>query len=229
MQEQFIINSELTEQIPLELDYELVFWIFIGINLTFFAIAKTSNQNYFKSLFTTAIINRQLNQNVQEDLKLSSTSSILLTLTYFTSLALLISHLAFGEHSIGALFLFSVLLGASLLKWAVIMSISFLTQTKNGILEHIYNHFIFFQIGGILLTFILFATHFFSTTWQEYISIGLAIIIGLLVLIREAQSLLRALKARVPVLYIILYLCTLELLPLVVLIYGLTNNFKGLN
>ena len=229
MQDQLIQNSELNNQIPLEIDYEFVFWTFIGLNLMFFALAKSSNQNYFKSLFTTAIINRQLNQNIQEDLKLASTASILLTITYFTSLSLIISHLAFGEHSIGALLIFSVLIGMSILKWAVVMSISYLTQTKNGILEHIYNHFIFFQIGGIVLTFILFASHFFPTGWQEYISIGLAVVISLLVLLREIQSLLRALKARVPVLYIILYLCTLELLPLIVIIYGLINNFKGLN
>ena len=229
MQDQLKTNSNLIEQIPLEIDYEVVFWIFIGLNLVFFAIAKSTNQNYFKSLFTTAIINRQLNQNLQEDLKLTSTASILLTLTYFTSLSLIISHLAFGEYSIGALLLFAILTGLILLKWAIVMSIAYLTQTKNGILEHVYNHFIFFQIGGIVLTFILFATHFLPATWQEYISIGLAVIIGLLVLLREIQSLLRALKARVPVLYIILYLCTLELLPLTVIIYGLTNEFKGLN
>lgn len=229
MQDQLINNPGLSNQIPIEINYELVFWIFIGLNLIFFAIAKTSNQNYFKILFTTAIINRQLGQNVQEDLKLNSTASILLTVSYFTSLALLISDLVFGEHSIAALFIFGILVSLILLKWAVIMSISFVTQTKSGILEHIYNHAIFFQIGGVLLTFVLFASHFFPEAWQVYISIGLVIIIGLLLLLREIQSLLRALKARVPVLYIILYLCTLELLPLVVLIYGLSNDLKGLN
>lgn len=196
MQDQLVHNSSLLEQVPLEIDYEIVFWLFIGLNLVFFAIAKNSNQNYFKSLFTTAIINRQLNQNLQEDLKLTSTASVLLTITYFTSLALIISHLAFGEHSIAAILLFSILVGMSLLKWAIVMSIAFLTQTKIGILEHIYNHFIFFQVGGIILTFILFATHFLPSAYQEYISIGLAVLIGLLILLREIQSLLRALKGK---------------------------------
>ena len=222
-------TNQFGENSFISFDFEWSFWIFMLLNLIFFAIAKSAHADYFKSLFRTAIINRQLLQNVQEDLKITKYYSYLLTLTYFTSLSCLASQIYTGSFSAVALPFLGILIGAILLKWLIVGLISFVTKTKAGTTEHILNHVIFFQIGGMILTPILILTHFVSEDLQFLISIVLVAIIGLLILIREIQSLLRALKARIPALYIILYLCTLELLPILLIVAVIANNFKGLN
>jgi hypothetical protein len=199
------------------------------LNLVFFAIVKSAQPGYFKSLFRTAIINRQLLQNVQEELKITKYYSLLLAFTYFSSFGCIISQLTAESYSTFALPIVGILCAAIILKWLVIWMISFVSKTSSGTTEHLYNHAIFFQLGGIILSPILILTHFVSEDLQFLISIALASIIGLLILLREAQSLLRALKARIPALYIILYLCTLELLPAVLLTCVIVNNSKGLN
>ena len=210
--------------------FEWSFWLFMLLNLICFAIVKSAQNGYFQSLFRTAVINRQLLQNTQEDLKLTKYYSYLLTFTYFSSFSCILSHLitedSYSEYAIP---IFGVLVGIILLKWLVIWMISFVSKTSSGTTEHILNHAIFFQLGGLILTPILIITHFIAEPYQWAISLGLVVIIGLLILIREIQSLLRALKARIPALYIILYLCTLEMLPVGLVIAVIANNFKGLN
>ena len=193
--------------------FEWSFWVFMIFNLVCFALVKSVQNGYFKSLFRTAIINRQLLQNVQEDLKLTKYYSYLLAFTYFTSFACILIHFISNSYSEFAIPILGGLLSITVLKWLVIWMISFVSKTNSGTTEHILNHAIFFQIGGLILTPILILTHFAPTIYQMAISIGLVAIIVLLILIREIQSLLRALKARIPALYIILYLCTLEMLP----------------
>ncbi|UKN03635.1 DUF4271 domain-containing protein [Paracrocinitomix mangrovi] len=214
---------------PLHINYEVIFWICMAINLLFIAIAKTLNQQYISLLFNTAIYNRYLIQNTQEELKLNSTSSILLTITYFLNLAALSSYqLAFGYNEV-ILYFVGTLLAASLIKWLVMWILIFVTENRSGISEHIMNHFIFYQLGGIILTPILILSHFFNENIHETIVLACLIFAGFLILFREAQSILRALKARISILYIILYLCTLELVPLILIINVFVTDSAGLN
>jgi phosphate starvation-inducible membrane PsiE len=198
-------------------------------NLVFFAILKTTQPNYLRSLFTTVILNRQLMQNVQEELKIQTIPSFLLTFSYFNCLAIILGFIANEPHNDFTLFFLLILWSAMVLKWLVMIGISFVSQTKSGIQEHLYNHALFFQLGGLILTPFLIFTHFFPESWQYPISIGLAAIVVCLIFLREIQSLIRSLKARVNPLYIILYLCTLELLPLLLIIHALANNSEGIN
>ncbi|MFT4599984.1 MAG: hypothetical protein ACI857_000152 [Arenicella sp.] len=219
----------MNEGLEITTNYDTIFWVLMLINLIFIAILRTTQTEYIKSLLTTAALNRYLLQNVQENLKLSTIPSFLLSLTYFNCLGVIVSYIAFETHSDFSLLFLLILCGAMLLKWLIMISITYLSQTKSGIQEHLYNHAVFFQLGGLILTPILILTHFFPEGWQWSISIGLGVFVAILILLREIQSLIRSLKARVNPLYIILYLCTLELLPLVLIIHALVNNNEGLN
>lgn len=201
----------------------------MSLNLILISIAKTLNQNYIGSLFSTAIINRQLLQKTQEELKLGSASSILLTVTYFTSIAALVSFVAVQEYGNTVLLLIGILLGSALFKWVLMWLLSFIIQFRGGIVEHGMNHLIYYQVAGIILTPILILTHFLPVESYQFVAWGSLIIAVLIILVREIQSIGRALKSRVSVLYILLYLCTLELMPLVLIIYAFVNNSAGLN
>lgn len=209
--------------------YEVYFWVLMSLNLILISIAKTLNQNYIGSLFSTAIINRQLLQKTQEELKLGSASSILLTVTYFTSIAALVSFVAVQEYGNTVLLLIGILLGSALFKWVLMWLLSFIIQFRGGIVEHGMNHLIYYQVAGIILTPILILTHFLPVESYQFVAWGSLIIAVLIILVREIQSIGRALKSRVSVLYILLYLCTLELMPLVLIIYAFVNNSAGLN
>jgi hypothetical protein len=227
MQSEFLLSIGVGTS--LVRDYEFYFWILMGASLLCIAIAKTSNQYYFGSLFTTAIINRQLLQKTQEELKLNSTSSILLTLNYFLTTALLVVYIAQGEYQVITLYIFAGLLAGTLFKWAGMWFLAHLTQNRQGIAEHGMNHLIYYQVGGLVIAPILFLSHFFPDNIYYVIVFGCLIFLVFLLLFREIQSIARALKARVAPLYIILYLCTLELMPLVLIIYAFVVNFVGLN
>ncbi|MBD3637968.1 MAG: DUF4271 domain-containing protein [Crocinitomicaceae bacterium] len=215
--------------VPIESNHEIYFWVLMGLNLIFIAIAKTLNQDYISVLFNTAIINRQLLQKTQDELKLGSASSVLLTLTYFSNLSIILAYTASGTYGKTALIIAGVLIGSVLIKWLAMWFVAFVSEFRGGISEHGMNHLIYYQVGGILLTPILFLSHFFSENIYSKIILGCLIISGLLILLREIQSLGRAIKSRISPLYIILYLCTLELMPFVLVIYAFVNNYAGLN
>ena len=187
------------------------------------------DHNYISALFNTAIINRQLLQNTQEELKLGSTSSILLTLIYFNNLAIMFTYLAFEAYGIFMLVILGILLAAALVKWLAMWSIMFVGEYRSGVTEHGMNHLIFYQVGGIILTPVLFISHFFPNEIYHFIIIGCLIFAGVLLIYRDIQSIGRAIKARVSPLYIILYLCTLEIMPLVLIMYAFVNKNSGLN
>lgn len=214
---------------PIRSNYEMFFWILMGANIILIALAKNLNQNYFRALFRTAIFNRHLLQNVQEELKLQSASSILLTLTYFTNLAVLFSFALSSDYGKFMLILLGVLVGAALIKWAAMWSAMFVVEQRSGIIEHGMNHLIFYQVGGLILTPILIVSHFFPSEIYELIVFGCLIFTGVLLLYRDVQSIGRAIKVRISPLYIILYLCTLEIMPFVLIIYAFVNNNTGLN
>jgi len=214
-----VIEFELNK-----VEYDAIFWLFMLFNLIAVAVVRARRERYFSVLLDTALQNRHLVQNLQEEFKQNKPSSVLLTLTYFTSLSALISYFVSKSFNDYAAPLILLLIGLFLLKWIAMYSIVFFTQSRSGIYEHFYNHTVFYQIGGIVMTVVLIFIHFLPDEFQNVAAITLLSIVLILLLLRETLSLFRALKSRVPALYIILYLCTLELLPALLLWHLLVNN-----
>lgn len=197
---------------------EWLFWILIGFNVVVLAIVRTTQPGYLAVLFRTGFYNRQIYQNTQELLRLNSIGSYLLVLAYIVSITLLVvSFLPFHSN----VFTLTILGGSViyvLLKYLAIKSIAFVSEISDGLTEHWWNHLIFFQITALVITPLMVFTHYLDATIQPYIHYSLAFLVMIIVLIREYQSILRSFQQRLPIIYIILYLCTLELIPLVVFI-----------
>ncbi|MFT5823235.1 MAG: hypothetical protein ACI8ZM_004496 [Crocinitomix sp.] len=218
MEPQDFINeiSQLGEPIELTNRFNLIFWALMAFNLIVFALVRTFNPGYLRLLFRTAFNNRQLINNIREDLNLRGITSLLLNLTYFTSVGIIAWKTTHSDvHDLILILLGAALIGA-FIKLITIQLLIFFTTSKIGLQEHFINHLLFFQIGGIILTPILIFTQYIPASYREITLISILILLALIIIIREFQSLTRAIQHKISYFYIILYLCTLELLPLVV-------------
>lgn len=226
-----IINyiDTVNEAMPRTDNFNLVFWVLMGFNLVVFAFVRTLMPGYIPALFDTALHNRQLINNLREELNFKRIPSILLNLTYFHTIGILI-WLAVEQKNEMAIVTFSLFaLGLAIIKLIIIRFTSFVTNVQFGLQEHLLNHLIFFQVGGIILTPILIFTHYIPANYVNLLLIVLAVIIALLIVLRELQSLIRAIQYNISIFYIILYLCTLELLPILIGIRLILRDSEILN
>lgn len=205
--------------------FAYVFWILMSLNLVVIALVKSRNPGYFRSLFTLSIFNRQLLNSAKEEIKLGGGSGFLLSFTYFNCFAIIASFYLLEEINLYSLLILMIVVIASLIKLGIIRLISFLSQTYLGTIEHFFNHLLFFQIASLILTPLLIITFFLENEYKSAVYLGLVLVVMFIIFVRELQSLFRAFQARVSILYIILYLCTLELLPLILII----KTFIGSN
>lgn len=216
-------TAEIGSNSPITSRFQWGFWVLIAFNLAALAYVRTVSPAYLSILFRTGVYNRQLYQNVQEDLRLGGAGSILLTLSYFNCFALVVTGII-NQFSYSAVWLFLGLTAAVfVIKYVLIAAVRVLTETRDGISEHWINHLIYFQIIALVLTPVLALTHFLSPELQFSVFLGAAGFIAFLIVWRDFQSFMRASRLRLPLIYIILYLCTLELIPLVVLIRVLVS------
>jgi hypothetical protein len=111
-------------------------------------------------------------------------------------------------------------------KFSAINLIGTLYETREQAETHIYNIFLFNSVSGIFLTGILvftYFTYFFSDSFILAIS---GISITFITLYKIIQLLLNEKTVnKIPFFYNLLYFCTLEILPLVVAIKALMENF----
>lgn len=221
-----LINSatDLGNTIEVDRSFNIIFWILILVNLICLSASKSLNSSYLKSLFTTGIFNRQLLQNFQEELRLFSLSSFLLTLAYLNCLALILSMYFLQGVASESLMILGGVAVVLLLKFGVMWLTGFFAQSTAGIYEHFLNHLVYMQIAGIILTPLLIFTFYLPPGYRSIAIAVLAIITLLFLFIRELYSLARAVRSRISLLYIILYLCTLELLPLVLVIRAFVSE-----
>lgn len=211
-------TSQLGPEHALNQGFDWIFWSLMLFNVIALAYVRTALPGYITVLIRTGVYNRQLYQNVQETLRLNSAGSVFLTLGYLNCFAVLVQ--TFIPNSPASMIW--ILLGVGsivfIIKFCLIRFLGFLTESREGLTEHWINHLIYFQIITLVLTPLLCLTHFAPQTVQPVIGITIASFMVIMILLRDIQSFMRAIRQRVLVVYIILYLCTLELIPLIVLI-----------
>lgn len=211
-------TSQLGPENGLNRQFEWLFWSLMLFNVIALAYVRTAMPGYITVLIRTGVYNRQLYQNVQEGLRLSGAGSVLLTVGYLNCFAVLLSTFIPNSADKTIWILFGAGAAVLIIKFALIRFLGFLTEVREGLTEHWINHLIYFQIIMLVLTPLLCLTHFAPQTVQPVIGITIASFMAIMILLREVQSFIRAIRQRVPIVYIILYLCTLELIPLIVLI-----------
>jgi len=202
-------------------------WSIVLVCLILVIVSRLSNYDYISKLFKR---HNNFNSNANS---LSKLSSILLIVNYYLVISLFIWQfiIELNVLTLNTYLLFGIVLvslvSLSTFKIISIYMIDILFKRKNHF--HIRYHLSFTQIIGILalplyvFSFFLFPNQnldLFLNVSIHKIDIYLFVLIlfSLTILFREFKSLFTALNNRISLLYIILYLCTLEILPLILAI-----------
>lgn len=114
------------------------------------------------------------------------------------------------------LIIFTVILSVIFIKIVILYFLRVLFNAKVNFT--IYFHLKYFQIIGLLILPLFLFSYFIKSEIKIYFFISAFIFYVLLILMREVEIFLAALKQKISLLYIILYLCTLEILPLILFI-----------
>lgn len=206
-------------------------WVsIIGLTVSFILIAlsRLGTVNLIPVFSRILYKNSNVEKIVQEEYPLTSISSILLLINFIvTSIILLyLSDLYFSNRQLFSfgeqfylLYIFA-LIPLYLLFWPIIWFnvIGFLTKEGKMLSENKKNTILFSQISGILFSFLLLVWSF-NLKWSKYCMIAFIVLICLMWLYKIFRGIFFSFRHGIAWYYIILYLCTLEILPLV-LIYA---------
>lgn len=201
---------------------QFLFWPLV-ISMIIIGLVRMRSPKIFFFIFKIAESNSHLHLYLREGFNINGISSLLLQLNYFLVLGTVFYSVFFHYNNnteINYLVLVLVYFGPPLyylVKFMLVKVFEYLTETSQGYFEYLANYKVFFQIQGIVFLPLSVLLIFTGIETQKYL---VFIIIGFLVLLsifRTTLSILYGLRYGFSFIYIFLYLCTLEILPLVVL------------
>ena len=234
-----ISGNALLELKPLayKLGDEYWFMSLIIIIIASIAYLKTFQPKSVKFLFKSLADNRHIVKIVKDEININSASffifSINAILIFGLFVLFLISHFSKNlfSNSSNHLTLYLQICGFILvffgLKYLLTLFIEFITHEKSGSTANRYNMLVSSQVlGFILLPIIILLAYFGNESFQLFtLKIGSTIII-IAFTYRLLIGIINSIKQKISKFYIFLYLCTLEILPLIVLIKALEDNIQ---
>lgn len=199
----------------------LIFFLIV-VALTW---VKVNYSRRFTQLFNAVINERMLRQLMRQELVFSHRASIVLIVVSLLSFSVFayLSDVTLGWEIFGDagwLSWLKYLIVISLIYLIKVLSIQLVQILSDGdwsLSEYRYNVFLLNKAAGIvILPFALLAAYLGGNAQRIIVITGL-IIIAMLFLFRLGRGFTNALRNRVPLFYIILYFCSLEILPLMLL------------
>jgi hypothetical protein len=203
-------------------------WITLLLLIVIAALAwiRVNYARRFVQLFNATVNLRMLHQLMRQELVLSHRASIALSVIFILNL----STFAYLCDRVFALEIFE---GSGFLIWAKYLSfftliylvkLLFIELVRTwfdgdfGLSEYRYNIFLTGKVSGlILLPFIALAAYN-AIGYRKEVLIAAGVILLLLLIYRWFRGIRNAIQLRISPFYIILYFCTLEILPLVLLL-----------
>jgi hypothetical protein len=137
---------------------------------------------------------------------------------FFYLLEMWVERFPYGLHG-AALYLFNIALlaGVFLARLVLVNVTGFLFNRMEIFREYLFNIFIFNKISGMVLL-PLFPFLLYTTGWIQEAFFWMSVIVVLLtVILRVARSMIFSLRKDISILYMFLYLCALEIVPLMLL------------
>ncbi|MGM0612902.1 MAG: DUF4271 domain-containing protein [Bacteroidota bacterium] len=230
------VSDSQMPTIDINPDFQAPGWIFsififqfvlIGIVLTVF-------RNLFRLQISSAFSGNNLEQLIREGNPIKQTYTTLLLFVYglsmavfaFISIKLNMPEISINEPEL-FLYLFAIIISIPIIKIILFSIIGFASSEKHANIVYISNLIVFdILIGLILLPLVFFYTY---RHIQEIFFLVIAVS-TLLFIIRGIRGIQLVLKrSSFPSLYIILYLCTLEIVPvflIVITILRITGHLE---
>ncbi len=212
-----------------------LYWpsVLLFLVFSFYVYIKIVDPKKIIKIFISGFSLQASKQLIREDYKLYKRVSLFLTFNFvliFSFLLFLINDnkglILQGNSKIYQyLFFVFITIFVCFIKILITAGISHFTSTSEIGKEYTFNFFVFCQIiGAISFPFVVFIQFSkFPPEWFLYPTVTICLCIYLLQLFRGLT--LSVLEQNVGVLYIILYLCALEILPLLILIKFLLTHF----
>lgn len=198
--------------------------VIIGLlaSLALLSYVTASEKGKLKLIFSTLLGEKNLTQNVRDKISYSNRSTLLLFANYILCATLLIVSIQaifhWAEIQVIPLMATSVLILviSFLLKRLLIWLTGLLTGKRIEIQDYLFLHSTYTIAAGIALLPLLSLLHFSKINYEFTLTSSIIFLI-LFTLLRISISTLSAIKHRISNLfYIFLYICSLEILPLVV-------------
>ena len=201
----------------------------VVLSFVIITFAKFQNQSIFNSLFKLIFANKNFEQVLKEDLKIGSSGSVALIINYFliVSTCVFLSIDSKFDVTTGQAILISAGIPAAVFTFQIISLwlIGAITKEMKMVTTPLLETTVIIELIGFLLFFLALIwvlnprdAHYFLLTFGVILCLGF--------LIRFFKSLYSVLRKGVSWYYIILYFCTLEILPFVIVYYYASKNFS---
>lgn len=201
-------------------------WILsiLGISCLLIVIVRLIHPGYYLVLFSASVRNINIDLYAREGLSNSTLIGILLHFNFVLILSTLITLSFWDSLSVSNTFqmlpletfaaIFLSITVFTIFRYIMLGIIKKLTQVSGGIVESIYNIKVKFEITSLILSFILLL-HFTFKLESNFIQYTIIITLLLINILYWIWSFRHAIRSGISWLYLFLYLCTLEILPLV--------------
>lgn len=222
-----------TIEVPAALDLRqsnyIIYLIgFLSFSFLFIAVSRMSNSRSVSTVITVFFKNASSEQILKENMRMSSLSSILLQLNYFICFALCIFlaliRVASIEYYYAMITALGLPLGLFLLEVFGPVFIGFIVGEYKSIASVILNTLTGNQFFGLIYS-VLAMFWIMNPEGNRYFFISFIFMVCLKYIIRMLKSSYSVLTKGISWYYIILYFCTLEILPLFVVVYYVKKNF----
>lgn len=202
-----------------------------AISLILIAIARISNYKALGTVINAFFSGGPIQQLLKDNMRIGSLSSILLVINYliatFICVYLMLNRTFGFSSNISLLFACSVPVGFTIFEILGMAITSFITGEGKTMEPAFQTSWIGFEFIGLPLS-VLALIWIMNPTLNTICIIVFSVLIGARVLQRITKSSILILNKGVAWYYIFLYLCTLEILPLIVAYYCIQMSFRPL-
>ncbi|MBI3519797.1 MAG: DUF4271 domain-containing protein [Bacteroidetes bacterium] len=198
-----------------------------------YVLIRLSQPKKIFKIFISVFSLQEAKQLFREDFKLTKRVSVFLGTGFILVLAFLIqiTNQYFGlilkdySHLEQYLFFVAVATLTYLIKFVANYVLAFISSNEELSKEYLFNVFLFSQTTGIILFPLIVCLQFTKYPPEWFLYPALIICLGFYALRMFRGFILSVSEQSVGILYIFLYLCALEILPLLILIKFLLINF----
>ncbi len=199
--------------------------VLLIIGILFVGLAKAFNTNRFKQISKAFFSYQTASEIIREEKAINHRVNILLSSTFLLSISLFIYQIMTlakinlsNMEVVFYLKILAFLIAIYVVKYLFSYILAFVFKQQTLFFEYVFNISLFNNLLGLMLIptiLVLYFSHINNTVLVNYIAIPIFILVFILRVLR----LLKIAKTKnISYFYIFLYICTLEILPLVVMI-----------
>ncbi len=197
--------------------------IIILFTISLIGVVIATDKNKIRLVFEAIVSNRSMNQSFKDKTAFVSKSTLILFVNYVLCFSMLVfaanNKYFFISWNSSKLILTScgIIIALFVIKRGSILFFGKLSGLKNEVQEYLFNHTIFTLAAGVSIIPLLIIVNFIDVHSQIVIQSSFVFVL-LFMILRLVKSATTAIKHKVGSLfYLFLYICTLEILPLVIL------------